>query len=828
MFGFKSKKSGENFFTKAGFGTPNGKESLDKLIPVAAYEGEFIIFKDGTVSVGFEVENVEMEKWDAGQYENFNRIFQNVLGFLPKNTIVQKLDIYYEDRKATTDQDDSFYEKKYYELYMDRPFYNHKSYLYVTSGIEKIADEADNTLVQYRKIKLEDTLVNISQTKEQFKVIINELEAQLRNVDEIKFVKLNEEENKELYRSMLNMEFRYKNADTYKSISSEGNYLTVGDMKVNFLSMVGQASEIEQTRISSNGVVAPFTYNIGIMHQTPHIVCRAYRILDTEEQIKKLDRLSNINASISGDDGQIKSDQIKQMTDDLRAGQGSLIEFSFSVGVMAKGERRRTDSIIETRGEMLSWEGSEIHLEALSNLTHFFGMLPGNASQLYRYILMPTEIAMCYNDFTTNVMGEADGELVADRFRNVLKFKLYNTGLVNQNFILIGPSGSGKSYTMGHFIYGRYNKGIRQIILDVGGTYKQIFDAVGGKFYEYNPEKPISFNPFLVPFNETTGRYELSPEKANFIKSLFAYLIKGEALTKAENALYDMFTPEYYKYESELKKSGNDDRVMQVPSLANFRNWLQKLYFETKDKEEYLLKWKIFEPEKFVLTLQPYVDGEFKELLNSKDVLDISDYKLVCFDMAKIKDNQELYPLVTMLLTELSFDVIRKFPDEIKVFLMDEAWSMLQDGMGDFVEYMYRTLRKNKGQMGIITQGITEIVNSKVGKALINNSETKIILRHTNLNELDNLQAHLGFTDAEISKVANVKFAKGARQFFVKQGQNSQVYTLETPLEETAVLTSQPDERNHLLRLKDRYLGNVNNAIQQWVEDFKNNTIKRA
>jgi conjugal transfer ATP-binding protein TraC len=159
---------------------------------------------------------------------------------------------------------------------------------------------------------------------------------------------------------------------------------------------------------------------------------------------------------------------------------------------------------------------------------------------------------------------------------------------------------------------------------------------------------------------------------------------------------------------------------------------------------------------------------------------------------------------------------------------MDEAWSMLKDGMGDFVEYMFRTLRKNKGQMGIITQGITEIVNSKVGKALINNSETKIILRHTNVNELANLQAHLGFTDSELGKLANLQFTKGARQFFVKQGENSDVYTLEVPLEEMAVLTSQPDERNHLIKLKDKYLGKINNAIQQWVEDFSNNNIKKS
>ena len=818
-------------FIKAGFGSQEAvNESLDNLIPVIAFEDGYMVFRNGTVGKGYEVDSVEMERWEQGSYSNFNRVFQNALGFLPKDTIVQKLDIYFEDRKATPEKADNYFESKYYGHFMERPFYNHKSYLFITSPTEQRYTEANNLFVQYKKIDLKESLKSVDQTKEKWKAVTSEFEGQMRSVEDIKFHTTTDEENKNIYRSMLNMEFRYENPDTFKAITNNENYLVIGDTKVNILSMYGQASEIEDTRYSFNGVIAPFTYNVGIMYQTPHIVCRAYRVLDTEEQLKKLDRLVNINTgnSFGGEAGQIKAEQIKELTTNTRATQGTLVDFSMCIATMSKGEKRRIESNIETRGEMLSWEGSEIILESFNNTTQFFSMLPGNSSQSCRWIVMPTNIAMCYNDFTTNVKGTEDGELVADRFRNILKFKLYNTNLVNQNALLIGPSGSGKSFTVGHFVLQRFNKGIRQIILDVGGTYKQIFDAVGGKFYEYDPENPISFNPFLVKYNEETKLYDIKSDKLDFIKSLCAYLITGDKLSKAQNSAYDILLPKYYEHESKMRASGNDDREIKLPCLANLSDWIQSYYFDSKDEKDSMFLWKVFEPENFVFVLKPYVSGVHKRLLNSPDVLDISEHLLVCFDMAKVKDNLELYPLVTMLLSELALDVIRKYPNELKVFLMDEAWSMLKDGMGEFVEYMYRTLRKNKGQMMIITQGITEIVNSKVGKALINNAETKIILRHTNTNELANLQAHLGFTDSEISKLANLQFTKGARQFFVKQGENSDVYTLEVPLEETAVLTSQPDERNHLIALKNKYLGKITNAIQQWVEDVKNNNIKKS
>lgn len=814
---------------KAGFGNLDSKETIENTHPVASFEDGFIVFKNGTVAKGYVVSNVEMEKWEQGAYNSLNKVFENALSFLPKNTIIQKLDVYYEDRKPTPEQPDNFFESKYYSHFMERPFYNHLSYLFITSPLKaKKQDETTNDYVQYKNIKIEENLKDIEVVKTQWTQVCSEFEMQLNSIDGIKFKPSKDEENENLYNSMFNMEFRYENPKAYKTIENEGNYLVVGDTKLNIISLIGQAKEVDETRISSNGVVAPFTYNIGIFYQSPHIVSRLYKVLNTEKQLKKLDIAVNINTSNPfSKDGAEKAAEIKELTQEIRTGQGTLLEFSLTVGLLSKGEKRRIEANIEMRGEILSWEGAEITVESYNNMIQFFGMLPGNGSQSVRWILMPSKIAMCYNDFTTNVLGTEDGELVADRFRNIIKFKLYNKDLVNQNFILLGPSGSGKSFTMGHLILQRYLKGIRQIILDVGGTYKQIFDSVGGRFLEYDPEKPISFNPFLVPYNDRLKRYDLSDDKREFIKTLFAYLVTGKELTKEQSAAYQTFIVEYYKHENERVLSGEDNREIKMPCLYNFSIWFQKFYLETRNTNEYFAIWDNVKASNFLLAIEPYTTGSFKDLLNSKAPVDISDELLVCFDLARVKDNKELYPLITMLISELSFDVIRKYPNDIKVFLMDEAWSMLKDEMGDFVGYMYRTLRKNKGQVGIITQGISEIINSSVGKTLINNSETKIILRHTNTKEIENIQTHFGLTDSEIMKLSNVKFAKGARQFFVKQGEFSNVYTLEVPLEEMAVLTSQPDERNHIIKLKDKYMGNINNAIMQWVEDYKENKIKK-
>ena len=81
----------------------------------------------------------------------------------------------------------------------------------------------------------------------------------------------------------------------------------------------------------------------------------------------------------------------------------------------------------------------------------------------------------------------------------------------------------------------------------------------------------------------------------------------------------------------------------------------------------------------------------------------------------------------------------------------------------------------------------------------------------------------LGLTTEEMKKVASIRVNKECRELFIKQGAHSNVFVLEVPPQEHAVLTSNPVERNHLNKLKSTYK-NLQFAITQWVED-KNNGI---
>ena len=164
-------------------------------------------------------------------------------------------------------------------------------------------------------------------------------------------------------------------------------------------------------------------------------------------------------------------------------------------------------------------------------------------------------------------------------------------------------------------------------------------------------------------------------------------------------------------------------------------------------------------------------------------------------------------------------DQIRYFPDVTKYLYMDEAWAMLSDTMGEFVENMYRTVRKNNGSICIITQGVNEIISSPVGQAIIDNADTRIILNHSDKEAVSKLGKVFGFTPHEIDKINSIGIGNTYRELFIKQGEYGKVYCLEVSPYEHAVLSSKPKERNYLKSLLKYYEGNIGYSVNHLVEE---------
>ena len=787
--------------------------------------------------MGFRVHGAPLESWSEGHFQQANERLTRQLKLLPTGTVVQKTDVYFDHEFRPTGQPSGgsppgYYESKLLDHFFARLVLRHESYLFlsfptksrhrfkrlnpITSGFSQAGSVVKNPFSGIEKLLRES------------EAIASEFVQGLFSLKDVSFTRLDEAALNDLLIRYLKLSFNESGKKLNREVYNDLSGLVVGEKKANVITMTGQGSEVFASVKNGEGVSSPYGYGLSQYLQFPHIVTQCLLVEDTERELKSLDFERKLNDSLewlTTQDHELKAEELDEFTAYVRSGNARLVSLHQSVIVYSSDEQLRQSYVERTVSAIGNLYGAEALVESYDTANMFFASLPGNGFQHYRWLITADQIASCYLHWMTNVSGDKHGDYLCDRFRNLLQVNLFNTRRANQNCMVFGPTGSGKSYTMGNFIAQRLERGARQIVIDKGGTYRNVIYALNGKdfehtYFEYSAEKPLAFNPFLLE-KDHEGNYRLTSEKSNFLIAVLSTIWKGGGggsdLNPAERAIFKMILPRYYRQLNREESSG--------PGAASFYDFLRSYDKEHRDDPEYRSEIKYFDMEQFLIVLKPFVSGEYSQVLNASYELDVSEHPLVCFDLDKINSDPVLYPVVTLLITELALDQIRKYPDQIKYLYLDEAWSMLSGKLKEFIEDLFRTIRKNNGSVNIITQGLSEVKKSSVGEAILVNAATKIILWHEDSRLVDELASHLGFTTHEVELIRSIRVEEDFRELFIKQGAEARVYVLETSPHLDAVLSSKPIERNYLRRLIQRYHGNLPYAVNQFVEDKYNNNL---
>ena len=824
---------------------------LRQKLPVFTLEEDKVVFRDGRVAVGFRIHGAPLESWTAGDFQQANELLTQQLKMLPVGTVLQKTDIYYDHEYRPSNTATGYYEGKLYEHFFARLALLHEGYLFLSFPSKSSVTRSRHGLKHTNPITslfsygsaIKNPFEHVDDLLQEAEATATEFISGLYGLKHVAFQRLEEEALNRLFVRFINLSLSEPGERLNRVVYNDQSALVVGEKKANIVTMTGQGREVFASVKNHYGVTSPFSYPLAQYMQFPHVVTQCLLIEDTERELKALDFERKLNDSmewLTTQDHQLKAEELDEFTAYVRSGSAGLVSLHLSVLVTESDERLRKSYTERSVAALRQMYGAEALIESYDTANMFFASLPGNGFQHYRWLTTSSEIASCYLHFVTSFIGDKKGDYLCDRFRNLLRVNLFNTALANQNCVVIGPSGSGKSYTMGNFIAQRLERGARQIIIDKGGTYRNVMYALTGRqfeqtYFEYSSEKPLAFNPFLLDKHED-GRYRLTSAKSNFLIAVLSTIWKGgqgEDLTPAERAIFKMILPRYYQHLREVASSQPGTAVpglarpgiarpgTAVPGIHSFYAFLETYRKGHESDPEYLSEIKYFDMEQFLIVLKPFVSGEYSQVLNANHELDISEQPLVCFDLDKINNDPVLYPVVTLLITELALDQIRKYPDEVKYLYLDEAWAMLSGKLKEFIEDLFRTIRKNNGSVGIITQGLDEIKKSSVGEAVLVNADTKIILKHQDKRLVKELAAHMGFTEHEIDLIHSVRVEEDYREFFIKQGEEARVYVLETSPHLDAVLSSKPTERNYLRKLVEHYQGNLPYAVNQFVEKKK-------
>ncbi len=148
--------------------------------------------------------------------------------------------------------------------------------------------------------------------------------------------------------------------------------------------------------------------------------------------------------------------------------------------------------------------------------------------------------------------------------------------------------------------------------------------------------------------------------------------------------------------------------------------------------------------------LYPYVAGSFKGLFDGPTSTAAAGHLVVY----AIKDlPEELKPVGTLLILDAIWRTVSTSHHagtrRRRLVLVDEAWLMLRAGLGaQFLFRLAKSARKYKAGLGVITQDAADVLSTDVGRAVVSNAATQVLLRQAP-QAIDAVTEAFGLTDGE-------------------------------------------------------------------------------
>ncbi|MFI0724314.1 VirB4 family type IV secretion system protein [Streptomyces sp. NPDC021224] len=306
--------------------------------------------------------------------------------------------------------------------------------------------------------------------------------------------------------------------------------------------------------------------------------------------------------------------------------------------------------------------------------------------------------------------------------------------LDNHNSVVLGRSGAGKSYLVKLELLRSLYRGIEVHVVDPEDEYARLAAAVGGT-YVHLGDQGVRINPFDLPLHTRPGGRRSAPRDALLRRSLFLHtalvVLLGAEPAPAERAVLDRAITATYQ------RAGitGDPRTWARPAplLADLADVLSRAGDRTADD--------------LAARLHPYVEGAFSGLFDGPTTTRPEGH-LVVYSLRDLAD--ELKPIGTLLTLDA---VWRKVSDPAlrrpRLVVVDEAWLLMREPAGaDFLFRMAKAGRKRWAGLTVATQDTADVLGSDLGKAVVANAATQILLRQAP-QAIDEITATFNLSDGE-------------------------------------------------------------------------------
>jgi len=406
--------------------------------------------------------------------------------------------------------------------------------------------------------------------------------------------------------------------------------------------------------------------------------------------------------------------------------------------------------------------------------------------------------------FTSYEMSDDNGVLLGtNRHNNSLCIiDLFNTRInKNANVAILGTSGSGKTFTMQTMALRMRMRGIQCYILAPikGHEFKRACNAIGGSYIKISPGSADCINVMEIR-RTTSPEMELIDEiDYNSADSLLARKIQ-QLMIFFSLLIPDMTNEEEQMLDETLVKTyadfgmTHDNNSLYINAATGKMKAMPILGDLHKNLEANPLTARL------AIIVSRFVTGSAQSF-NRQTNVDLSN-KYVVLDISELKG--KLLPVGMMIALDYVWDNIKSDRTKRKAIFIDEIWQLIGASSNrqaaEFCLEIFKIIRGYGGGAIAATQDLSDffgLEDGKYGRAILNNSKTKIIL-NLEPDEAQHVQEVLKLSRTEIRSIT--QFERG--EALISSNNNKVPVIVKVSRAEAATITTDRSELAALLQEK--------------------------
>lgn len=815
--------------------------TLESKFPLLALEHSYIISKDADLTACFRVVLPEVFTVSAAEYQAMHSAWHKAIKTLPDFTVVHKQDWYLSQDYAAdaSDGELSFLGRSYQRHFNERPFLEHRCYLFITKTSRERMRSQSNFSSLCKGVLIPKEMRD-HQAMRAFTESVAQFERILNDSGLLKLERLTAREigGTDDARGLLEeyLSLSLDQGAALQDIALGAEEVRIGSKRlcVHTLSdtddlpgVVGADTRYEKLSTDRSDSRLSFAAPVGLLLGCNHIYNQYLFLDNSQENLQKFEKSARNMHSLArySRSNQINREWIEAYLNEAHSQGLSSVRAHFNVIAWSEDREQLKQLKNDVGGAIALMECKPRHNTTDAATLYWAGM-PGNAADFpseesfYTFI----EPALCFFAAETNYRDSPSpfGIRMADRLTghpvhlDISDLPMKKGVITNRNKFILGPSGSGKSFFTNHMVRQYYEQGAHVLLVDTGNSYQGLCELVRSKtkgqdgvYFTYTEENPIAFNPFYTD----DGVFDI--EKRESIKTLILTLWKrdDQPPSRSEEVALSNAVSGYIEALREQKAPASFNGFYEYVG-GGYRQVLEDKKVREKD----------FDLVGFLNVLEPYYKGgEYDYLLNSQEQLDLLSKRFIVFEIDAIKDHKILFPIVTIIIMEVFINKMRRLKGKRKLILIEEAWKAIaKEGMAEYIKYLFKTVRKFFGEAIVVTQEVDDIIQSPIVKeSIINNSDCKILLdQRKYMNKFDDIQAMLGLTDKERAQILSINLNNDPSRLYKEVwiglgGMQSAVYATEVSLEEYLAYTTEESEKLEVMEMAKSLGGDVELAIRR-------------